>query len=124
MMRYGIFSEKWIDRVEQELGIALSNERRADGAGVTKQITSRLRGFQPVADPLMDTKDFGGGLGNGWVVTDGEAVEHAFLEGQEGMQINAYQPQGKLGTRIDAWIDFGAGAVSERGVQLNEGAAS
>ena len=123
-MRYLVLAEKWIDRVEQELGIAIGTPNRADGAGLTSQVTSRLRALQPIADPLMDAKDFGGGAGNGWVATDGQAVEHAFLEGAEGMQINSYQPEGKLGTRIDAWIDFGAGPVEQRGVQLNVGAAS
>jgi hypothetical protein len=123
-MRYLVLAEKWIDRVEQELGIAVQSSARADGAGITKQITSRLRGLQPIADPLMDAKDFGGGAGNGWVATDGQSVEYAFLEGAEGMQVNSYAPEGKLGNRIDAYMDFGAGAVETRGVQLNKGAAS
>lgn len=124
LMRFLICAEKFIDRVEQELGISVRAENRADGAGITSQIPTRLRGLQPIADPLLDAFDFGGGTGNGWITTDGESVEHAFLEGSEGMQVNIYSPEGKLGTRIDVHIDFGAGAVEQRGVQLNPGAAS
>ena len=121
-MRYIISGEKYIDRIEQELGI--NNSARSDGTGITKQVPSRLRSLVPVADALMDAHNFGGGLGNGWIVTDGRSVEHAFLEGAEGMQVTTYTPQGKLGVVIQAHLDFNAGAVEQRGVQLNAGAAS
>lgn len=124
MLKHLICSEKWRTRFEQVLGITRT-PGRSDGAGINEQVPESFAGYMVTSDPLLDSYNAGGGVGNAWFgAAADDTVEHAFLEGEEGVQIAVKEGFEVSGLMIRAHLDFGAGPIDWRGLDRDAGAAS
>jgi hypothetical protein len=95
---------------------------RADGVGIAEQVPDDFGQLGIWPDALIDVDDAGGGVGNGWYGTNGDAVLFSFLEGEEGVQIAVMSDFDRRGLKIRATLDFGAGIRDWRGIGRNIGA--
>jgi hypothetical protein len=119
-LRYLLIGEGKAVHTDQQLGRILTPTQVAPGnaAGVP----ASFAGLTPIADSSIDAFDAGSGAGLHWYGTDGETVEHAFLEGEEGVQTAVESDFDSRGIKIRASLDFGCGVKDWRGLDRNLGA--
>ena len=85
-------------------------------------VTESFTGLTVTGDPLLDADNAGEGVGLAWYGLDGDAIDFAFLEGEEGVQIAVQEDFKRRGMMIRATLDFGAGLKDWRGIDRNKGA--
>lgn len=105
--------------INQVLGRVVVEARARN---TSEQVTEAFTGLTVTGDPLLDQDDAGAGLGLAWYGLDGDAIDFAFLEGEEGVQIAVQEDFNRRGMKIRATLDFGAGLTDWRGVDRNQGA--